>query len=63
MPPIGKSENRKSLAEKAAAKNKVEVNFKKMGRKAKETDKDVREELDDKSSKMAVVATKRLKDF
>ena len=47
MPPIEKSENRKLLAEKAAAKNKVEVNLEKI--------MEIGEDLDDKSS---IVATK-----
>ena len=47
IPHIEKSENKKPLAEKAAAKNKVEVNLEKI--------MEIGEDLDDKSS---IVATK-----
>ena len=55
IPHIEKSENKKPLAEKAAAKNKVEVNLEKIAGKAKEADMENGEELDDKSS---IVTTK-----
>ena len=59
MPPIEKSENRKLLAEKAATKNKVEVNLEKIAGKDKEADMQIGEELYDKFH----CCHKALKDF